>query len=63
MEITTLKRTGNLIATIFFLFITLGMMRGSIQNQVEFAGVANEIGFTVMTMWLTGIFAYLTVTK
>ncbi len=63
MENTTLKRTSNLIATIFFLFITLGMMHGSIQNQVEFSGVANEIGFTMMTMWLTGIFAYLTVIK
>jgi len=63
MKNQTLKRTTNLIATIFFLFVSLGMMRGSIQNQIEFAGVANEIGFTIMTMWLTGIFAYLTVTK
>jgi len=63
MKNQTLKRTTNLIATIFFLFISLGMMRGIIQNQIEFAGVANEIGFTIMTMWLTGIFAYLTVTK
>jgi hypothetical protein len=61
MKTSTLKRTGNLIATIFFLFLTLGMMHGSVQNVIEFAGIPNEIGFTVMSLSATIIFACLTV--
>jgi len=63
MQNKTLKRTGNLIATIFFIFITLGMMQGTVQNHIQFAGVLNEIGFTFMSLCLTLIFAYQTVSK
>jgi hypothetical protein len=63
MQNKTLKRTGNLIATIFFIFITLGMMQGTVQNHIQFAGVLNEIGFTFMSLCLTLIFAYQTVSE
>ncbi len=63
MQTKTLKRSGNLIATIFFLFVTYAMTQGTLQNHIHFAGVLNEIGFTFMSLCLTIIFAYQTVTE
>jgi hypothetical protein len=59
----TFNRTKNLIATIFFLFVTFGMMQGTVQNHIHFAGVLNEIAFTFMTLLLTIVFAHQTVTE
>jgi hypothetical protein len=63
MQTKTIKRSANLLATIFFLFVTYGMMQGTVQNHIQFAGVLNEIGFTFMSLCLTLIFAYQTVTE
>lgn len=63
MKTSTLKRTANLIATIFFILVTIGMMQGSVQNIIHFAGVANEIGFTFMSALLVVIFATYTVSE
>jgi hypothetical protein len=63
MKTSTLKRTGSLIATFIFAFVSYSMMQGTLQNHIEFAGTLNEIGFTLMAMMLTAIFAHQTVTE
>ena len=63
MKTTTLKRTGNLIITIFFTFLTFGMLQGFVQNTIPFLSELNEIGFTLFSFFLTLIFGFLTVNE
>lgn len=60
---TTLQRTLSLLAMLFFGFVTYFTLTGDLQNHIHFAGIANEIGFAVMGMMLTFIFAYTTVSE
>jgi len=59
----SLKRLGNLIATIFFGWVSLSTIQGNLQETIHFAGIANEIGFFLCTTILTTVFGFLTISK
>jgi hypothetical protein len=63
METTSLQRLGYLLLTILGCFLTYAMFQGTLQNVISFAGVANEIGFTMILMMLTFISGFYTVSK
>jgi len=63
METTSLQRLGYLLLTIVGCFLTYSMFQGTLQNLISFAGVANEIMFTMMLMMLTVISGFYTITK
>jgi hypothetical protein len=48
-----MKNTFNLISTIVLCFLVYGMFQGTLQNHIHFAGTLNEIGFTLMLIFLT----------
>jgi uncharacterized PurR-regulated membrane protein YhhQ (DUF165 family) len=59
----SIKRLGNLIATLVFGFLAFSTGQGTLQETIHFAGIANEIVFFAITSALTFIFGYLTVSK
>jgi hypothetical protein len=60
---TTLKRTIYLLLTLIFMIGTYSMINGDLQQIIHFSGIANEIGFVLISIMLASGFAYLTVTK
>jgi hypothetical protein len=59
-KVKSIKRFGNLLATVFFGILSYTTLTGDLQNHIHFAGVANEIGFFLMGSLLTVICAILT---
>lgn len=60
---TTLKRTIYLLLTLISMICAHSMINGDLQQIIHFSGIANEIGFVLISIMLATGFAYLTVTK
>jgi hypothetical protein len=60
---STLKRTSYLLLTLVSILCTYSMLTGDLQKNIHFAGTANEIAFTMVTLMLSIGGAYLTVSK
>lgn len=63
MNTISLKRLGNLIAMIFFGWVSISTAQGTLQEIIHFAGIANEIAFFCIASSLTFVFAFLTISK
>ena len=60
---STLKRTVYFLLMLASMLCTFSMFAGVLQKTIHFAGIANEIAFTMIALMLSIGFAYLTVSK
>lgn len=61
MKNSIITRFAYLLLTIVGCFLTIGMLRGTVQSFISFTGVANEIGFTFMLILGTICTGFMTI--